>query len=130
MNLEHLALTEAQKEAVIYALYQIARSDNDLVDSEVSFLSAVSEQFGQVFDHLSVSKFITKNSSEQFKMLCTLNDAQKDFFVVATYAMINQDDKLLDEEFSLTNQFFRAMGIAHEKAVMTISSLNDNVRFY
>ncbi len=130
MNLNHLGLTEKQKEAIIYALYQIARSDNELVDSEISFITAVSEKLGTIFNHLSVSTFITKNSSEYFKILCTLNKQQKEFFIIATFTMINKDDRLLDEEFSLTNQFFRAMGIKSEEAVTIISRIKEKVKFY
>jgi len=126
----NLRFDSEQKQAAIYALYQISKSDDYLDETEIEFLSRVGELLGEVFDHLSISKLMVKNSPEHMHALMTFNSAQKEWFVIAAYAMINCDDKLFDEEFTMAQGFFNVMGINSEKAQEIISKLDSGVRFY
>lgn len=125
-----LRFTTEQKQAAIYALYQISKSDNHLDENEIAFLTRVGELLGEVFDHLSISSLLVKNSPEHLNSLMTYNSAQKEWFVIAAYAMINCDDKLFDEEFTVAQGFFNVMDIDAAKAQSIISKLNSGVRMF
>ena len=123
MNFEKIELAEKQKEAIVYALYQIVKNDVEKVTSEVSFLSNFTEELANVFDQISISNIIVNNSSEHLKKLRDLNKEQQAFFISATLTIINKDERILKEPYSLTNQFFRVMGIASENAYATFSKM-------
>lgn len=125
-----LNFTETQRKAAIYGLYQIARSDFEFDDTEIDFLKKIGESLGEVFDHMSISNLIVENASSQINSLKTFNKKQKEWFVVASYSMINSDNKLFDEEFNVANGLFKAMGISQEKAVSLISNLGNGVNYY
>lgn len=72
-----LNFTQKQKEAALFALHQIARSDNDLAENEINFLKRIGESIGEVFNHLSISSLITGNSSNQISELKNLSKSQK-----------------------------------------------------
>ncbi len=125
-----LRFNQEQKQAIIYALYQISKSDDHLDESELQFLSRVGELLGEVFDYLSISKLLVRNSPDHLRALMTFDDAQKEWFVIASYAIINSDDKLYDEEFTMAHRFFNVMDMSSEKAQEIIRKLDSGVRFY
>ncbi len=127
---ESLRFTIEQKQAAIYALYQISKSDSDLAESEIEFLSRVCELLGEVFDHLSISKFLVKNSPVHLHALMTYNSAQKEWFVIAAYAMLNCDSKLFDEEFTVAQGFFNVMNIDKDNAQKMIAKLQPEVKAF
>jgi len=126
----YLRFTQEQKEAAIYALYQISRSDEFLDESEIEFLSRVGDLLGEVFDHLSITKLMVKNSPEHLSSLLTYNAAQKEWFVIAAYAMINCDNKLFDEEFTMAQGFFNIMGINSDEASRIVMKLDSGLRLF
>ena len=130
MNFDDLLFTQNQKEAAIYALYQIARSDEDLAEEEISFIKDVGLKLGEVFDYMSVSSLIVKNSSQHITELKNFSEKQKGWFIVAVYTLINSDSRLFDEEFCMANGFFNAMGISKEDAVNLVSHSKSGLKFY
>jgi len=125
-----LRFTNPQKEAAIYGLYQIARSDSELAENEIDLITKVGELLGEVFDHMSISKLIVKNSYEHVNELMKFSDVQKEWFIVASYAMINCDNKLVEEEFTIAHGFFQVMGISSEKATDVIKKMDNGISFY
>ncbi len=128
MNKENF--TQEQKEAIIYSLYQIARSDEDLADDEVAFIKVVGDFLGEVFDYMSINSFISKSALVYMKTLNELTECQKEWYVVAVYSLINSDQKLFDEEFSVSNGFLNGMGITTARANAIISKIEGGLDYY
>jgi len=124
-------LTLSQKKAMVYAFYQIAKSDNELAEDEITFLQKIGDKLGETFGHLSISQLIVTNTTEHIKHLKSLNSNQKNWFVINALAVINADKRLYDEEFSVANGFFAIIGYTPEKVNLMIDSLNSSkLKFY
>jgi len=121
MGSSDLKFTEKQKEAAVFGLYQISLSENDLPEDEIVFLKRIGSKLGKVFNHRSISSFLTKNSSKQISELRRFSKAQKEWFVLAAFPMINPDKILFDEEFTVSTAFLKVMGISSKEAFRIVS---------
>ena len=72
-----------------------------------------------MFNHLSISSLITGNPSNQISELKNFSKSQKEWFVTASFSIIN-----CDEKFTVSNAFLRIMDISNEEVVQIVSKVN------
>jgi hypothetical protein len=113
---------EKQKKAILYSLYIVARSDNELHKTEIQFLEEIGAMLGcKLNDDFFMDLDNYMESREIFSILKSLTDSQKEWYIVTAITMIQVDGKSLKKENEYTSTFFSQMGITQKWAELTMS---------
>lgn len=110
-------LNEDQKKAIMCSLFHLANGDGEYHDKEHEFIVQTSELLGYALPSSGrrmAAEFMQMDKSEFFDQLNTLNEAQKDWFLITTYGMIHSDNKALEEEFNILKVYFGYMNVSME----------------
>lgn len=122
---EHLSrfqdqFTENQKIAIMNSLFVIANSDDEFHEKEQQFFEQTAMLLGYQLTNNIFKKFTSITHEEHFKMLNSLNESQKDWYIYTAFVMIHADGKALMIESEYLNVFLSKMGITPQRSEAVI----------
>jgi len=117
---EHLSgfqeqFTEKQKKAIMTSLLLIASSDGEYHRKEEMFFEQTANMLGYRLKRDYFDDFMTLDKRELYQLLDSLEESQKDWYIVTAFGMIHADGKPLEVEFKYLEVFFDKMGITEER---------------
>lgn len=115
LNGFQVQFSENQKKAILTSLLLIASSDGDYHRKEEKFLEQTANMLNYRLKNNYFDDFMTINREDLFQYLDSLNENQKDWYVITAFGMMHSDGKDLDVEFDYLNAFFSKMGISEER---------------
>jgi uncharacterized tellurite resistance protein B-like protein len=120
---EHLGsfqslFSENQKKAIMVSLFLIANSDREFHEKEVQFFEYTASILNyKLHNDLNfiINEFRTLDRNELFRHLASLEESQKDWYIITVFGMLHADGKILKEEFQYVEVFFSKMNITEQR---------------
>lgn len=106
--------TKEQKVAIIECLIIITNSDGEVHPYEMKYIKQTAKIIGIELDDPSFEIAINKGLHYITKVLKTLNAAQKDWFIAASYGMAMVDGILQEKEINYTLGICKDIGISEK----------------
>ena len=115
-HLQHFKdqFSEKQKQIIIKSLYTIAQRDGDYHEKEDQFFRETADLLGYQL-HEDFDDLLQIDEGEQIAVLNSLNEEQKDWFVVTVVGMVHVDGSAIDEELRYAKELFNKMGITEQR---------------
>lgn len=107
--------SENQKIAILNSLYIIAYSDGEFHQTEAQFFNHIAKLLGYTNLRDKMDKFMSKGSSTIFQILNSLDENQKDWYIITAYALLHADGEALEIEFQYMEVYLEKMGISKER---------------
>lgn len=107
--------TPQQKKAIMLSLYLIAISDQDLDVKEMQFFEQTSRILGYRLSDDFMEVFKEIKPEELFTILNSLDESQKDWYIITSYGMLQADNKILESESDYLMYLYNNMGITEER---------------
>lgn len=104
--------TDIQKKAILISLFDLANSDNELHKMELKYFHEVSALFGYSMEDNTIYRYLEMDRKYIEKVLTTLNEPQKDWYIISVIAMIYCDGKLHKKELSFIINYLSKIGIS------------------
>lgn len=106
-----------QKKAVLLSLFLIANSDQEFHIKEKQFFEETALLLGYRLTENMVDEFMSLGDREElFRLLNSMDEGQKDWYIITSLGMMHADGKPLDIELKHLMTFFDHMGITEERA--------------
>jgi len=104
-----------QKEAILCSLFLIANSDDEYHENESLFFEHTAKLLGYKLSPNYLEIFLNIDKYELFEYLDSLEENQKDWYIITAFGMVNADDKILDREFQYLQVFLEKMHITEDR---------------
>ena len=111
----HCQFSENQKKAIMCSLHLIAQSDDEYHPNEQEYFKQTSVLLDYPISVDSIINFMRLEPEETKEILNSLNDNQKDWYILTAFGMLNADGQALEKEYQYLEYFFEAMGITPER---------------
>jgi uncharacterized tellurite resistance protein B-like protein len=106
-----------QKKAILCSLFLIANSDQEFHLKEQQFFEETALLLGYRLTEGMIDDFMTLGGrTELFNLLNSLDEGQKDWYIITSLGMMHADGKPLDIELKHLMAFYDHMGITEERA--------------
>jgi len=119
---EHLGgfqdgFTPKQKKAILCSLFLIANSDQEFHIKEQHFFEETALLLGYRLTENIIDDFMTLGGRDElFNLLNSLDEGQKDWYIITSLGMMHADGKPLDIELKHLMTSYDHMGITEERA--------------
>jgi hypothetical protein len=107
--------SENQKKAIMCSLLIIANSDGEFHRKEAQFLKEVARALGYHLSDVNLKDFMSIGPEGIFQILDSLDDGQKDWYIITAFAMLHVDGHALEVEFQYLEAYFGKMGITRKR---------------
>lgn len=104
-----------QKLAIMASLFIIANADGEFHNKEARFLKEVALALGYNYIPKNLDEFMKIGPEKVFQKLNSLEDSQKDWYIITAFAMLHVDGQALDIEFQYLETYFAKMEITRER---------------
>ena len=107
--------TERQKKAIICSLLLIANSDGEYHRKEKQFLELSASLLGYQLQDDFFDEFESFDPVDIPNLLNSLDEGQKDWFILTVAGMVHADGRALEIEFQLMEGILKKMGITEQR---------------
>jgi uncharacterized tellurite resistance protein B-like protein len=106
-----------QKKAILCSMFLIANSDQEFHIKEQQFFEETALLLGYRLTENMIDDFMTLGGRDElFNLLNSLDEGQKDWYIITSLGMMHADGKPLDIELKHLMTFYDHMGITEERA--------------
>jgi len=125
--------SDQQKKAIMLSLFLIANSDGEYHYKEHQFFTQAATILGyrlKSSDDAQLEEFMSFDRETLMKTLSTLDEGQKDWYILTVFGMIHADKVPLEIEFQYASSFFDSMGITEERCENVIKKAAALQKFF
>jgi len=125
--------SEQQKKAIMLSLFLIANSDEEYHQKEYQFFMKAATLLGyRIKSNFGdqVDEFAKMSRQDLFGSLSSLDESQKDWYILTVFGMIHADEVPLEIEFQYASSFFDSMGITEERCENVIKKAAALQKFF
>ena len=111
---EHLSgfqeeFSEDQKNAILCSLFLIANSDGEFHQKESVFFDQTANLLGYRLGQNFLDDFFSLDKARLYQLLNSLDESQKDWYIITAFGMVHADGRTLEREFQYLEVFFDQM---------------------
>ena len=107
--------SENQRKAIMSCLFIIANLDGEFHRKEEKFFIEAASVLGYKLSGDYLDDFMSMGGEKLINILNSLDDSQKDWFIIAAYVMVHADGQALDYEFQCLESQLNIMGITRQR---------------
>lgn len=133
---EHLGgfqdgFTARQKKAILCSLFLLANADKEFHTKEQQFFEETALLLGYRLTENMIDDFMSLGGrSELFNILNSLDESQKDWYIITSFGMMHADNKLLDVEMNYLMTYYDHLGITEDRALNVIQKADALARHF
>jgi uncharacterized tellurite resistance protein B-like protein len=113
--------SENQKKAILNSLLLIACSDGEYHQTEADFFEQAATLLGYRLNHDYANELSSFSRDKLFQLLNSLNESQKDWYIITVFGMMYADGEALKIESQYLDALFNNMGITEERFEKVLS---------
>lgn len=104
-----------QKKAIMCSLFLIANADKEFHNKEAVFFEQTAKLLGYKLTSNFLEEFLSFNKVELLQLLDSLDESQKDWYIVTAFGMVHADGRALEKEYQYFEVFLENMNITEER---------------
>ncbi|MGV8111818.1 MAG: TerB family tellurite resistance protein [Lentimicrobium sp.] len=120
----HDGFSENQKKAILLSLFLMANSDGEFHQKESEFFIQVSNLLNYKLTRNFMDDISTISRDQLFQFLNSLDESQKDWYIVTISGMLHVDGRAMEVEYQYMQAYFNKMGITAERYEAVIKKTN------
>lgn len=114
------SLNKQQKAAILTSLSIVSTSKGKSHDKDAAFYIQTCNMLGVKLGDTSVTEMQSKSEQDLIDVLKTLDEGQKDWFIVALHSMASADGKVEFSEMAVAIDICNRIGISDDRYIKTL----------